>query len=55
MLEERLNRMDIAMSAAPDLATIKIDLRPSGAKLGELGHRMAMDPPNPTANITKTE
>jgi hypothetical protein len=25
MLEERLNRMDIAMSAAPDLATIKID------------------------------
>src|SRR5258708_2479330 len=25
MLEERLNRMDIAMSSSPDLATLKID------------------------------
>src|SRR5260370_23379115 len=33
-----------------DLATIAIDLRPSGAKVGELGHRMATDPAEPSPN-----
>jgi len=38
-----------------DLATIAVDLRKSGAKVGELGHRMATDLLKPTANHAEEE
>src|SRR5438094_7104504 len=50
VMTERYAHLRPELFTQADLATIAIDLRPSGAKVGELDHRMATDPPNPTAN-----
>ena len=49
-MTERYAHLRPELFTQADLATIAIDLRPSGAKVGELGHRMATDPANPTAD-----
>jgi hypothetical protein len=46
-MTERYAHLRPELFTQADLATIKIDLRPSGAKVSELGHRMATDPANP--------
>jgi hypothetical protein len=51
VMTERYAHLRPELFTQADLATIAIDLRPSGAKVGELGHRMATDTANPTANL----
>ena len=53
VMTERYAHLRPELFTRADLATIKIDLRPSGAKVGELGHRMATDPTNPTPTPQK--
>ena len=48
VMTERYAHLRPELFAQADLATIAIDLRPSSARVGELGHRMATDPANPT-------
>src|SRR2546421_169916 len=50
IMTERYAHLRPELFTLADLATIAVDLRPSGAKVGELGHRMATDPATPTAN-----
>ncbi len=51
VMTERYAHLRPELFTQPDLATIAIDVRPSGAKVAELGHRMATNPANPTANL----
>ena len=55
VMTERYAHLRPELFTQADLATIAIDLRKSGAKLGELGHRMATDPSNPNANHLEQE
>ena len=48
IMTERYAHLRPELFTLADLATIAVDLRKSGAKVGELGHRMATDPANPT-------
>ena len=54
-MTERYAHLRPELFTQADLATIAIDLRPSGAKVGELGHRMATDLLKPTANHAEEE
>jgi hypothetical protein len=51
VMTERYAHLRPELFTQPDLATIAIDVRPSGAKVAEVGHRMATNPANPTANL----
>jgi len=54
-MTERYARLRPELFTQADLATIAVDLRKSGAKVGELGHRMATDPTNTTTNHAEKE
>ena len=47
VMTERYDHLRLELFTQADLATIAVDLRKCGAKVGELGHRMATDPPKP--------
>ena len=51
VMTERYAHLRPELFTPADLATIAVDLRKSSAKVGELGHRMATGPSNPTANL----
>src|SRR5439155_17710763 len=55
VMTERYAHLRPELFTQADLATIAIDLRPGSAKVGELGHRMATDPTNPTTNHAEKE
>ena len=55
VMTERYAHLRPVLFTQADLATIAVDLRKTGAKVGELGHRMATDLLKPTANHAEEE